>query len=271
MRTMTLHRPYEWVNAPFDPNGVQGPERRAWPPAGMSRTVAPGTPMNVERLGATDDEQPRVIVVDDHALFRRALRASLELRGFAVPAEVELGEHALTATLEHRPHVVLMDQRLPDLSGPDATRLILAHAPLTRVVAISAFGAEEDLRAALAAGSAGYLLKSAAPEEIAAAVRAAAAGEAPISSAVAIHLVEHFRRTTAPKCLPKSAIPITQFSEREREILALIAAGQDNATIAETLFLSPHTVKGHVATILSRLGVVNRTQAAVYAVRHGLG
>jgi DNA-binding NarL/FixJ family response regulator len=230
-----------------------------------------GMPVNAEPLVAMDDEQLRVVVVDDHALFRRALRKSLEARGFALCAEVELGEHALPATLEHRPHVVLMDQRLPDLSGPEATRMILAQAPLTRVVAISAFGAEADLRAALAAGSAGYMLKSAGPEEIAAAVRAAAAGEAPVSPAVAVHLVEHFRRTTAPKHVARSAMLITQLSEREREILALIAAGRDNATIAEMLFISPHTVKGHVATILGRLGVANRTQAAVYAVRHGLG
>src|SRR4051794_22973933 len=187
--------------------------------------------MNVEPLGAMDDEQLRVIVVDDHALFRRALRRSLELGGFAVRAEVGSGEHALSATLEHRPHVVLMDQRLPDLSGPEATRLILAQAPLTRVVAISAFGAEADLRAALAAGSAGYLLKSAAPAEIVTAVRAAAAGEAPVSPGVAIHLVEHFRRTTAPKTLPESATLIVQLTEREREILALIASGRDNAMI----------------------------------------
>jgi DNA-binding NarL/FixJ family response regulator len=220
---------------------------------------------------AVGGEQLRVIVVDDHALFRRALRRSLERRGFAVPAEVELGEHALAATLEHRPHVVLMDQRLPGLSGAEATRLILAEAPWTRVVAISAFGTEADLRTALAAGSAGYLLKSARPGEVAAAVRAAAADEAPISPGVAVHLVEHFRRTAAPQRPPKIAALIAQLSEREREILALLAAGEDNATIAETLFISPHTVKGHVATILTRLGVANRTQAAVYAVRHGLG
>jgi DNA-binding NarL/FixJ family response regulator len=220
---------------------------------------------------APGGEQLRVIVVDDHALFRRALRASLERRGFAVPAEVELGEHALSATLEHRPHVVLMDQRLPDLSGPEATRLILDQAPWTRVVAISAFGAEADLGAALVAGAAGYVLKSARPGEVAAAVRAAAAGETPISPAVAVHLVEHFLRTTAPNRSPTTAAPIGQLSEREREILALLAAGHDNATIAQTLFISPHTVKGHVATILSTLGVANRTQAAVYAVRHGLG
>jgi DNA-binding NarL/FixJ family response regulator len=212
----------------------------------------------------------RVIVVDDHALLRRALRESLQQRGFAVCAEVELGERALPATLEHRPHVVLMDQRLPDLSGPEATRRILAQAPLTRVVAISAFGGEVALREALAAGSAGYVLKTASPQEIAAAVRAAAAGEAPVSPAVAVHLVEQFRRTIAPERQPESARLIEQLSDREREILALIAAGHDNRTIAATLFISPHTVKGHVSTILGSLGVANRTLAAVYAARHGL-
>jgi DNA-binding NarL/FixJ family response regulator len=226
--------------------------------------------VSVEAGVAAGGEQLRVVVVDDHALLRRALRRSLERRGFAVLADVELGEHALAATLEHRPHVVLMDQRLPDLSGPEATRLILAEAPWTRVVAISAFGAEADLRAALAAGSAGYVLKSARPSEVAAAVRAAAAGEAPVSPAVAVHLVEHFRRTVALKRPQRSTMPIGRLSEREREILALLVAGRDNATIAETLFISPHTVKGHVATILKELGVANRTQAAVYAVRHGL-
>jgi len=217
-----------------------------------------------------DGEQLRVVVVEDHALFRRALRESLELRGFAVRAEVELGEQALPATLEHRPHVVLMDQRLPDLSGPEVTRLILAEAPLTRVVAISAFGGEAELREAIAAGSAGYVLKSASPAEIAAAVRAAAAGGTPVSPAVAVHLVEHFRRTTATEHPPEIAALTEQLSEREREILALIVAGHDNRAIAATLFISPHTVKGHVSTILSRLGVANRTQAAVYAARHRL-
>jgi DNA-binding NarL/FixJ family response regulator len=226
--------------------------------------------VDVERQLTVDGEELRIIVVDDHALLRRALRESLELRGFAVCADVELGERALPATLEHSPHVVLMDQRLPDLSGPEATRRILARAPLTRVVAISAFGGEAALREALAAGSAGYVLKTASPDEIAAAVRAAAAGEAPVSPAVAVHLVEQFRRTIAPERQLESARLSERLSDREREILALMAAGHDNRTIAETLFISPHTVKGHVSTILSSLGVANRTLAAVYAARHGL-
>jgi DNA-binding NarL/FixJ family response regulator len=226
--------------------------------------------VNIEPQVAQDGEQLRVIVVDDHALFRHALRGALERGGFDVRAAVERGEQAVTATLEHRPHVVLMDQRLPDLSGPAATRLILEAAPQTRVVAISAFGGEADLREALAAGSAGYVLKRATPEEIAAAVRAAAAGETPVSAAVAVHVVEHFRRATASEQPDEGAIMAQQLSEREREILALVTAGHDNRTIAETLFISPHTVKGHVSTILSTLGVANRIQAAVYAARHGL-
>ena len=226
--------------------------------------------MNVEPPVTEDGERLRVIVVDDHALFRHALRGALERGGFDVRAAVELGEQALAATLEHRPHVVLMDQRLPDLSGPAATRLILAEAPQTRVVAISAFGGEADLREALAAGSSGYVLKRATPEEIGAAVRAAAAGETPVSAAVAVHLVEYFRRGTVSDLPPPGASVAEQLSGREREILELMVAGQDNRTIAETLFISPHTVKGHVSTILSTLGVANRTQAAVYAARHGL-
>jgi DNA-binding NarL/FixJ family response regulator len=226
--------------------------------------------VNVEPQVAQDGEQLRVIVVDDHALFRHALRGALELGGFDVCADVELGEQALAATLEHRPHVVLMDQRLPDLSGPAATRLILAEAPLTRIVAISAFGGEADLREALAAGSSGYMLKRATPEELGAAVRAAAAGETPVSAAVAVHLVEYFRRAAVSELPPPDTSVAEQLSGREREILALLTAGHDNRTIAETLFISPHTVKGHVSTILSTLGVANRTQAAVYAARHGL-
>lgn len=226
--------------------------------------------MNVEPQVAQDGEQLRVIVVDDHALFRHALRGALERGGFDVRAAVERGEQALAATLEHRPHVVLMDQRLPDLSGPAATRLILEAAPQTRVVAISAFGGEADLREALAAGSVGYLLKRATPEEIAAAVRAAAAGETPISAAVAGHLVDYYRRGTVSELPPPGASVAERLSGREREILALMTDGHDNRTIAETLFISPHTVKGHVSTILSTLGVANRTQAAVYAARHGL-
>jgi DNA-binding NarL/FixJ family response regulator len=208
--------------------------------------------------------------VDDHAFFRRALSASLARLGFAVSAQVEFGAHALPATLQHRPHVVLMDQRLPDISGPDATRRILAAAPLTRVLALSASGGEQDLYEAVRAGSVGYLVKTASPEQIAAAVRAAAAGHAPVSPDVAVHLLEHYLRTHPAPRSPGSIVLTEQLSHREQEILALLTAGHDNRAIAETLFISPHTVKGHVSAILIKLGVANRVQAAVYAARHGL-
>jgi DNA-binding NarL/FixJ family response regulator len=210
------------------------------------------------------------VVVDDHAFFRRALSTSLQRLGFAVCAQIELGAHALPATLQHRPHVVLMDQRLPDISGPDATRRILAEAPLTRVLAISASRGEQDLYEAVRAGSVGYIVKTASPEQIAHAVRAAAAGLAPISPAIAVHLLEHYLHTHAAPQPPGSIVLTEQLSRREQEILALLTAGHDNRAIAGTLFLSPHTVKGHVSAILIKLGVANRVQAAVYAARHGL-
>jgi DNA-binding NarL/FixJ family response regulator len=236
------------------------------PPATAARETAGGEP---ER--APDGDELRVVVVDDHAFFRRALSASLGRLGFAVCAQVGLGADALPATLRHRPDVVLMDQRLPDISGPDATRRVLAEAPLTRVLAISASHGERDLYEAVRAGSVGYIVKTASPEHIGQAVRAAAAGDAPLSPAVAVHLLEHYLRTHAAPQRPGGVVLTEQLSRREREILALLTAGHDNRAIARTLFLSPHTVKGHVSAILIKLGVANRVQAAVYAARHGLG
>jgi DNA-binding NarL/FixJ family response regulator len=226
-------------NAPSDPNGVQRAER---------------------------GEALRVVVVDDHAVYRRALSSSLARLGFAVCAQVEFGAHALPATLQHRPHVVLMDQRLPDISGPEATRRILAEAPLTRVLAISAAGGERDLYEAVRAGSVGYIVKTASTEQIANAVRAAAAGHAPLSPAVAVHLLDHYLRTHPAPQRP-GGIVLTQ---RELQIPALVTAGRDNRAIGDALHLSPHTVKGHISAILVKLGVANRVQAAVYAARHGL-
>lgn len=227
--------------------------------------------MTLEPQPGSGDDALRVVVVDDHALFRLAICDSLTARGFTVCAALGLGEDALPATLEHRPHVVLMDQRLPGLSGPDATRLILAEAPLTRVIAISAYGNIADVGAALSAGAAGYMLKSATPDELAAAVRAAAAGDTPLSPSAATHLVAHFRSTNPSEPQAPGALLIEQLSDRQRQILGLVVAGHDNRAIAEMLVISPHTVKGHVSGILGALGVANRIQAAVLAARHGLG
>lgn len=226
--------------------------------------------MNTEDSGPAHDGVVRVVVVDDHALFRRGMTTLLQDHGFAVCAGVGLGADALAAARAQRPDVVLMDQRLPDMSGPEVTRRILEELPLTRVLAVSASGSESDLRAALLAGAAGYLLKRTSADEIAAAVRATAAGETPISPGVAGYLVAHLRRSeTVQEAVPPSA-PAASLSEREREILALITAGHDNNVIAESLFISPQTVKGHVSAILRKLGVANRIQAAVHATRHGL-
>jgi DNA-binding NarL/FixJ family response regulator len=246
------------INAPSDPDCVQLTEQARAPAPPAAPQLTP------------DGEQLRVVVVDDHPYFRRAVSAALVQRGFSVPAQAERGAQAVAATLTHRPHVVLMDQRLPDLTGAEATRRILADAPQTRVIALSAQGGEEDVYDALAAGSVGYVLKSASPDAVAAAVRAAAAGHTPLSPAVARPLLEHFVRAAAVLHEPAAGIAAQRLSARERQILALLAAGHDNRAIAAALFVSPHTVKGHVSEILGKLGVANRVQAAVYAARHGL-
>jgi len=273
VRPVTLLTRHTPINAPPDPNGVQRAERRTgFASKRIEQMAARGRPVKPGPQLTQDGEPLRVIVVDDHALFRLAMSESLVARGFVVTAQIALGADALAATIDLQPHVVLMDQRLPDLSGPEATRAILAAAPLTRVVAISASHGESDLCAALAAGSVGYLLKTAAPDELAAGVRAAAAGHSPISPEVASHLLSSFLRTaTSTTFTPESVLLAAQLSSRERDVLGLLTTGCDNKSIADTLFISPHTVKGHVSTILTKLRVANRIQAAVYAARHGLG
>jgi DNA-binding NarL/FixJ family response regulator len=210
----------------------------------------------------------RVLVVDDHPLFRRGLGHLLGDHGFELVGALERGEDAPAAVREHRPEVVLMDTRMPGLSGPEATRLVLAVAPATRVVMLSAAAGETDVRDALAAGACGYLLKSSGGPVIAEAVREAARGHAPFSPAAASVLVDHLRATSAEPAPPDPRAE--SLSDRERDILTLLAAGEDNQAIGDALYISPLTVKGHVSAILGKLGLVNRVQAAVFAARNGL-
>lgn len=210
----------------------------------------------------------RVLVVDDHPLFRRGLSHLLAQHGFDVVAALERGEDAPAVARELHPEVTLMDTRMPGLTGPEATRLVLAVSPGTRVVMLSATAGEADLRAALAAGACGYLLKSSGGPVIAEAVREAARGHAPLSPAVASVLVEQLRATTVEPAPPDPRA--ATLSDRERDILTLLAAGEDNQAIGDALFISPLTVKGHVSAILAKLGLVNRVQAAVFAARNDL-
>jgi len=208
------------------------------------------------------DEPIRVLVVDDHAVVREGLRTFLELQdGIEVAGEAADGEEAIEAGGRLRPDVVLMDLVMPTLDGLAAMRALRERVPGARVIVLTSFADDDKLLPALRAGAAGYLLKNAEPQELARAVRAAHAGEALLDPHVAARLVD---------ALAGEKEPLDQLTPREREVLQLIGRGFSNKRIAEELQLSEKTVKTHVGHVLAKLGVDDRTQAAVFAVRAGL-
>jgi NarL family two-component system response regulator LiaR len=203
-----------------------------------------------------------VLVVDDHAVVREGLRRFLELQdGIAVAGEAADGEEAVAAAERLRPDVVVMDLVMPKLDGIGAMRALHERVPGARVIVLTSFLDDDKLLPALRAGAAGYLLKNARPQELARAVRAAHAGEAVIDPVVAAQLVE---------TLAHDGEPLDRLTPREREVLELIGRGFANKRIALELGLSEKTVKTHVGHVLEKLGVADRTQAAVVAVRAGL-
>jgi DNA-binding NarL/FixJ family response regulator len=209
----------------------------------------------------------RVLVVDDHRLFRSGLRDVLEESGISIAGEADSGEEALELAPAMSPDVVIMDLALPGISGAEATRRLLAADPKLTVLVLTVSADGDDIDEALAAGARGYLLKDATARELVAGVRAAAAGEAPLSPPVAARLVASMR--DARRARDAAGDP-ADLSERELQVLRLISEGRDNTQIARTLYISPETVKDHVSHILVKLGVENRIQAAVYAVRTDL-
>ena len=195
------------------------------------------------------------------------MRALLTEEGFEV-ADAANGAAALRRLPGMRPDVVLMDVNMPGISGIEATREIATRSPETAVIMLTV--AQDDARVleAVMAGASGYLLKDTRLEEIVAGIRAAAAGETVLASRVAGGLVAHVRAAERRK--QETPAGGEALSEREREVLALLAAGHDNKEIGKRLFVGQSTVKTHVSSILEKLGVDNRVQAAVYAIRHGL-
>jgi DNA-binding NarL/FixJ family response regulator len=213
----------------------------------------------------------RLLLADGHTPFRRDLRDLLEGYGFDVAGEAPNSSSTIRLVRELRPDLTVIDLSLPDMGGVEATQAILDDDPNARIL-ILALSAEEDEREvldALLAGACGYLLKDAELDEIVEGVRAAAEGGAVISPALATRLVSRIReerrheRVQAPPKPP----PLTS---RERDILRLLAQGRENSAIAAELVISPATVKTHVAHLLDKLGLDNRVQAAVFAVRHGI-
>ena len=204
----------------------------------------------------------RVLVVDDHAVVREGLRAFLELQdGIEVAGEAADGAEAVEVAERLRPDVVLMDLVMPRLDGLAAMRALRERLPGIRVVVLTSFLDDDKVLPALRAGAAGYLLKNAPPQVVAQAVRAAYAGEALLDPAVAARLVD---------TLGRGEEPLDRLTSREREVLVLIGRGFPNKLIARELGVAEKTVKTHVGHVLAKLGLTDRTQAAVAAVRAGL-
>jgi two-component system, NarL family, response regulator LiaR len=207
-------------------------------------------------------EPIRVLVVDDHAVVREGLRAFLELQErIEVVGEAADGDEAIAAAERLRPDVVLMDLVMPRLDGVAAMRALRERVPSARMIVLTSFLDDDKLLPALRAGAAGYLLKNAQPQELARAVRAAHAGEALLDPVVAARLVD---------ALTGQDDPLERLTPREREVLKLIGRGFPNKRIAHELGITEKTVKTHVGHVLAKLGVTDRTQAAVVAVRAGL-
>ena len=203
----------------------------------------------------------RVLIADDHGVVRQGLRMFLSLDPeLAVVGEAENGEAALLMARELKPDVVLMDLLMPVMDGVEATKAIRNELPDVEVVALTSVLEDTVVTAAVRAGAIGYLLKDSEPEELHRAINGAADGQVQLAPAAAERLIREVRAPESPEAL----------TERETEVLKLLARGRANKQIASTLFLEEKTVKGYVSSILRKLGVHSRTQAALQAVRTGL-
>lgn len=209
-----------------------------------------------------------VLIVEDHDGFRTGLNVLLTEHGFNVLGDAPDGEAALALVEALAPDVVLMDLQLPRMSGVEATRKITALSPTSAVVMLTVSADEADVVDALASGASGYLVKGTSPESVAAGIHAAARGESLMSAEVASRVFARLREHEAAPA--PDDVPISFLSEREIEILRLLATGKQNEEIARELVISPFTVRNHISRLLQKLRVSNRTQAAAYAVRHGL-
>ena len=212
-------------------------------------------------------ERPSVFVVDDHGFFRAGMRSVLGEHGFPVVGDAPSGEAALPLIERRKPDVVVMDLSMPGMSGAETTREIMRRSPSTTVLVVTVSTGEADVLDALDAGAAGYLLKDSPPAELVGAIETAVNGDTPLSPRIAKLVVQRARMAPSGQAATVAAADLT---ERELEVLRLLADGLDNRQIGEALYLSATTVKRHVSAIVVKLGVSNRVQAAIWAVRAGL-
>jgi DNA-binding NarL/FixJ family response regulator len=209
----------------------------------------------------------RLLVADDHPAYRRGLELMLHgIEDVEIVAEAGTGQHAVKLALTLTPDVILMDLRMPDLDGIEATRRITRDAPGTAVVVLTMFEDDDSVFAAMRAGACGYLLKGADQDEIVRAIHAAAAGEAIFGPEIAQRVVAHFASGTG-----STAAAFPSLTEREREVLEMVAAGKGNATIAHQLMINLKTVRNHISNIFTKLQVSDRSAAIVKARDAGLG
>jgi len=213
----------------------------------------------------TETGKIRVLLVDDHAVVRTGLRTFFDLLDdIEVVGEAGDGSEGLSLARTTKPDVILMDLVMPVMDGLTAIGRIKAELPETEIVALTSFVEEEKVTAALEAGASGYLLKDAQADEVAAAVRAARAGEVHLDAAVARLLAQRMRDKRSGR------EPVEPLTDRERDVLRLVGQGMSNKEIAAALFITERTARTYVSNILGKLGLASRTQAALYAVEHKL-
>ena len=212
-------------------------------------------------------EAIRVLIADDHTLFRSGLRALLNLfPDIQVIGEASTGEETVAKALELQPDIILMDIQMPGVNGIEATRQIVKRSPKTGVIVVTMFEDDSSVFSAMRAGARGYILKDAGEEEVLRAIRGVASGEAIFGPAIARRLVHFFSK---PHAETDPIFP--ELTEREREILDLIARGETNAEIVQQLVLSPNTVRNHISNIFAKLQVADRAEAIIRAREAGLG
>jgi DNA-binding NarL/FixJ family response regulator len=208
----------------------------------------------------------RVVIADDQPMMRAGFKTVLESTGtIEVVAEAGTGTEAVAAAAKHAPDVVLMDIRMPDMDGIEATRRL----PRQRVLILTTFGLDEYIIDALRAGASGFLLKDAPTQDVVDAVRAVGAGDAVLSPAVTRQLLDQVGRRL-PAAVSQAPGTLAELTDREREVLRMLAAGLSNAEIADALVVSEPTVKSHVSNLLGKLGLRDRVQAVIYAYETGL-
>jgi two-component system NarL family response regulator len=228
-------------------------------PQGELPSVPPGT-----------GDPIRVLVVDDHALFRRGLEMVLQQEpDIDVVGEAEDGAEAIQKAVETTPDIVLMDVRMPKRGGIDATMAIKDSVPSTKIIMLTISDEEADLYDAIKAGATGYLLKEISIEEVASAIRAVHGGQSLISPSMASKLLNEFA-SMVKRGDDRQQLPAPRLTEREMEVLRLVAKGMNNRDIARQLFISENTVKNHIRNILEKLQLHSRMEAVVYAVREKL-